>query len=929
VTVSPGLPYPGLRSFRRDEIHLFFGRDRCIDALIERLGHARFLAVLGSSGTGKSSLVKTGLLSALEMGLLKGAGSRWRVVDFQPGKPTWSPMRNLAQRLVETSDEPWTAKDVDALESRLRSEGPRALLRWCGEGNLPPDTNLLLLIDQFEELFRRDDRAGREEAEAFVSLLLESKHPMEVSDPRMAAIPIFVTLTMRSEYLGACSLIPGLSEAINESVYLTPRMTREECREAIVGPARVCGFDLEPRLANRILNDLANFMPWDAAGETPQSDSGDAQDQLNRVARRADQLPIMQHALNQVWQKARDATPGAAVRPLTVEDYDAVGGVSGALDRHANRIFDGLPDSQKPIAEAIFRALTLGTTVASAIRRPIAFDELVRTCGGDEQAVRDVVGVFRSADCNFLQPESATPLQANTIIDITHESLIRQWSKLRGWVEKEAKIADTYRDLERRAKRWKNNEEELLTMPYLASIIDWRDKTSPTKDWSLRYGDDFDLTRDYALKSEAAEKEREEARVAASAARNRILRRRTKFLAFAAAALSLIVLSLVATTVRFPSLASQYELAIASIISQASQKISQLLGAPVSPPQPTGTVASSQDILQNIVLAANGDPPNFTSVRMDAAFLNRFLKPADLATIHAFIGLGYSRELLFALFADTIQLTLPGKSDAGQTFTFTYHYNPPDDYGCSQTDPKHRCYIDWIRLTALTGLNIEQKTAMSSDARLMTVFSRFCFDQTLAQQVANSVPAAAVEAATNDLDIVPALLYQSQLACGDPGWNPTTNRSVLQPSYLSLVLGPLVIAIVPRSPASIFQFLGNLLRIQNQKIQPSPSAFIPASRAYVTSPPTLLTAPSDPNLLTILSGTQPPRPAVGATTVPCFVTTEFNKISYCVPDQALTTKAVFSLLAQLMGQYGPAAPPSALTPLPPTAPAPAPAQTKQ
>src|SRR5262249_34390739 len=150
-------PYPGLRPFERNESHLFFGRDGCVDQMVARLAEQRLLAVLGSSGTGKSSLVKTGLFSALEMGLLPGAGSRWLIVEMRPGG---DPLGHLARALLEAQDS--TTKKlsgvdvgrVSALETYFKREGPRALVMWCREGHLPEQTNLLILVDQFEELFR-------------------------------------------------------------------------------------------------------------------------------------------------------------------------------------------------------------------------------------------------------------------------------------------------------------------------------------------------------------------------------------------------------------------------------------------------------------------------------------------------------------------------------------------------------------------------------------------------------------------------------------------------------------------------------------------------------------------------------------------------------------------------------------------------------
>jgi hypothetical protein len=252
-------PYPGLRPFERDESHLFFGRDHCVDEMIAKLGERRFLAVLGSSGTGKSSLVKTGLLSGLEMGLLSGAGSRWLIVEFRPGG---NPLGNLARALLEAESSATTklplptVAEITRLQTRFKREGPRELIKWCRQGHLADGTNLLILVDQFEELFRYRTDGEREEAQALVSLLLESRWPRGVASPRQAELPIYVTITMRSEYLGACALIQGLAEAINEGTFLTPRMKmpswgRREFAGSMSSPAWWPGFSTTWRTSRR------------------------------------------------------------------------------------------------------------------------------------------------------------------------------------------------------------------------------------------------------------------------------------------------------------------------------------------------------------------------------------------------------------------------------------------------------------------------------------------------------------------------------------------------------------------------------------------------------------------------------------------------------------------------------------------------------
>ncbi len=491
-------PYPGLRAFRREETDLFFGREDCTNMMVDRLAATRFLAVLGSSGTGKSSLVRTGLLDALELGLMAKAGSRWKIVDFRPGG---SPLKNLARRLLETehdAENPYIEpKDVDLLRAFL-ARGPRAVIEWCRSGHLPKGGNLLLLVDQFEELFRYQDYAGREEAEAFVALLIESA--------READARIYVTITMRSEYLGACALIEGLSDAINAGMFLTPRMTREHCRDAIVGPAEVCAIDIEPALVNRLLNDLANFAPWD---------DHDANDQLDRLMRRADQLPLLQYTLNRMWQRAHERTPGKRVN-LTVDDYVAIEGLSGALNAHANQIFDDLGKQRAQVAEWVFRALTAGSTLADAVRRPTRLDDLISACGGDEAGVRAVVDAFRAPGVNFLVPEydpQNPKLPLDTYIDISHESLIRQWKKLSEWLGAEGRAAQQWRRLVDRF-----GTGEMLRGRELANLVAWRTETRPNAAWAKRYGGDYPAVIAYLDKSQRAQNTKRVAAIASTVA---------------------------------------------------------------------------------------------------------------------------------------------------------------------------------------------------------------------------------------------------------------------------------------------------------------------------------------------------------------------------------------------------------------------------
>ena len=459
--------------------------------MVDRLAATRFLSVLGSSGTGKSSVVRTGLLDSLELELMAKAGSSWRIADFRPGS---DPLSNLAGALL-ANDEHVTASDRDSLRGFL-ARGPRAVIEWCRDGNLPAGTNLLLLADQFEELFRYQDYAKREETQALVELLLESAHSSE--------FPIYVTITMRSEYLGACAFLDGLAEMISRGMVLIPRLTREQCRMAIVGPADVCGIRTDQPLVNQLLNDLTSFASWDDTGA----------DELDKQARRADQLPLLQYTLNRMWLRARERRgAGADGRSLVLRlaDYETIGGLRGALNEHANQLLKELQDkAPESVVEEVFRGLISGATVAEAVRRPRPFGELVKLADGNEPAVRAVVDKFREFGVNFLAPElnpaDPKPLDDDTFVDISHESLIRQWSKLSEWLEKEARAAHLWRRLRDRLA-----DGDLLQGRELAALIAWNEEMRPNAEWAKRYGGDFDAAMTFLERSQRAEQDRIEA----------------------------------------------------------------------------------------------------------------------------------------------------------------------------------------------------------------------------------------------------------------------------------------------------------------------------------------------------------------------------------------------------------------------------------
>src|SRR6478752_8075561 len=289
--VSTLNPFPGLRPFKIEESHLFFGREGQSDEVLLKLSKSRFVGIIGPSGSGKSSFIYCGVLPILYGGFLTDTSPNWEVVVTRPGA---GPIDNLAESLLKTSQEynyadPDDKKIKRTIVSTLLRSSSLGLVEAIQQSRRSEDVNYLILVDQFEELFRFKDGSDPNsvnETLAFINLLMEA---INYTDN-----PIYVAITMRSDFIGDCATFPELTRKINDSHYLIPQMTREQKRRAIEGPVAVGGAHISPRLVQQLLNDL---------GDNP------------------DQLPILQHALMRTWNYWQ--TNHQAGESLDIHHYEA------------------------------------------------------------------------------------------------------------------------------------------------------------------------------------------------------------------------------------------------------------------------------------------------------------------------------------------------------------------------------------------------------------------------------------------------------------------------------------------------------------------------------------------------------------------------------------------------------------------------------
>ncbi|UCH13250.1 MAG: hypothetical protein JSV22_09040 [Bacteroidales bacterium] len=452
-------PFPGLRPFSTDESHLFFGREGQSEIVLEYLAKNRFAAVTGASGSGKSSLIYCGLIPVLYGGFIVEAGSGWRIMAARPGN---SPVENLAAALADNEAEEKYSEDGHIKRHILNTVLRRSsfgLVDAIKQMKISEKENILLIIDQFEELFRykesRKDITTVNETEAYIKLLVNAVKQRE--------LPIYIVITMRSDFIGDCSQFLELTNLINESNFLIPQMSREDFREAVLGPTAVGGAEIDPQLVQHILNTIED---------------------------KTDQLPVLQHVMMRTWNYWLQYNESNA--PIKMRDYEAAGKMENALSRHANEAYDELTDEGKEICKSMFRCLTEQGANNQGIRHPASIKYIAEIAQVSDQQIIEVAEKFRAKGRSFITPSDNKPLDSDTVIDISHESLMRIWDRLRGWVEEESSSVQMYLRLAEASSMYQLGKTGLWRPPDLHLALNWKKTQKPTLSWAKRYNPAFE-----------------------------------------------------------------------------------------------------------------------------------------------------------------------------------------------------------------------------------------------------------------------------------------------------------------------------------------------------------------------------------------------------------------------------------------------------
>lgn len=507
-------PYPGLRPFTEEESIFFKGRDLHIRQIVKLLEENKMVFITGASGDGKSSMVYAGVVPYIRAGFFKADFNSWIIADFKPQR---NPLASLALSIAQNAN-----LDYDTCLEEL-SHGFSSVIDLYkkngfyvteGDNAANQGKNLLIIADQFEEVFTNSDNFNNgipsEECYTTINLLLET-----VRIAVTQKLPVYVAFTMRSDFISQCTVFKHLPEFIAYSQFFVPQLKRTEICQVIEEPATLAGGSVSPRLTEVIVNNINDG---------------------------ADQLPVLQHALNLLWKMAdngkkqldllhlakiagisrdvlsdeeqKDFDQWFAKLPDYEKKYFEKPDLNNVLNAHAGILYESAYDhfqqnaswapknitreESKQIIETVFKSL-VKIDNNRPVRNRSTLDEITGMINKDNvnnATVCGVINIFRSPENTLLRPFSEPDnfesqyLSGDTVLDITHEALIRNWKMLASWgYEMENNQKDFY-DFDAQVKRWLHHEqsaEYLLPTGSYNYFNDWYQKSRPNAYWLARY----------------------------------------------------------------------------------------------------------------------------------------------------------------------------------------------------------------------------------------------------------------------------------------------------------------------------------------------------------------------------------------------------------------------------------------------------------
>ncbi|MFE7113910.1 hypothetical protein ACFU99_00575 [Streptomyces sp. NPDC057654] len=445
-------PYPGLVAFGAEQADWFFGRGQLVAALLDRLdrqtreGGPQIL--VAPSGTGKSSLLRAGLLPAVADGRLSGS-ARWPCAVFSP---TAAPLTALAEQLAHITGAPahYMAQAMAFGAEYTAAVLRAALLRQQGEN--PQAPRCVIVVDQLEELFTL--RAEPPTLRRFLDILTAIADADATPGEGPAGL---VVLGLRSDFYTQCAAHPQLQAALQDRQLFIGPMTESGVREAILYPARAVGLEVEPGLIEVLLRDLTALTgptAADASGAGGGTGAGGG-----RYA--AERLPLLAHALRATWQQRHGTV-------LTVDGYQSTGGIAHALANTADQLYDRLDEPGRQTARRLLLSLVKIGEGTEDVRRPMPYETLLAHSRAPDRAA-EVIASFTQARLLTRGADQVT---------LTHEALLRAWPRLRQWIDADRPGNIVRQELEDAAAGWRRADRDaglLYRGSRLESAGQWAD----------------------------------------------------------------------------------------------------------------------------------------------------------------------------------------------------------------------------------------------------------------------------------------------------------------------------------------------------------------------------------------------------------------------------------------------------------------------
>lgn len=385
-------PYKGLQVFDVDDHNFFFGRDALLGLMMNKIrlcvdkDSVRFLGIIGSSGSGKSSLARAGIMGTLKYE--KDEICEWVTVICCPGA---DPLENLAISLMDmlgfSNDVRAINNFVDALKQNTNALNLSVKLTFRNNSS---SKYCVILIDQFEEIFTLcDDEVQRK---AFIDNLI---YAATVINGRSV-----VLFAIRADYYGRCAAYTELASVLSTHQFLVDRMSINDMKNAIEQPASLLGYKFDDGLIQVLVDDAST---------------------------EAGALPLLQHALLELWEKRENQT-------LTYKAYFNIGGLHGALERRAEKIYDGFSEAEKLLCQKILLKLIRLNEASEATKRRTNLKELI-PLDHSPDAIEDILAKLSSANSRLITVSLAERANEEVVIELSHEALIRNWSRLANWIE--------------------------------------------------------------------------------------------------------------------------------------------------------------------------------------------------------------------------------------------------------------------------------------------------------------------------------------------------------------------------------------------------------------------------------------------------------------------------------------------------------------